>query len=217
MNEQAERFIALAKENRNKFLEPFKLRFLSIGDEKERSRIIIDLLKLEPTHLQEDWICAEIIKWMRDIVCLDYLKDAFISQRERDRKTSNERIHEAKDFFLRDKIRIIRKENSVGNDTAFKILADSQMNNPNRIYPGARSQDGGYKIIQKRFYKSRNESKDIDVLPYPYWGYDVRLEDGRVVFYMQGAQSIGDGPRWPGHAIFDINKIDSFPPLRPRY
>ncbi len=245
MTPEAERFIELAKTNRRKFLEPYKralepteenikravaphwksIRNLEASARKRRMQelffqykgeIIIYLLKLEPSHLQEPWISEVVVKWMREVKYVECLKMAFIEQNGRDRPTPNEYIQDVKDFFLRDKIRRIRKEKSIGKDQAFKILAESQIEDPNSLYPGVNAQDGGYKKIQKRYYDSQKNRKSIDELPYPYWGYDVREHQGNVVLFMVGAMSIGDGPRQPGTVTLDINNIDEFPAERPR-
>jgi hypothetical protein len=211
----ARRFILLALKNRRYFLEPFRVKFEASEEPRVRAEIVIRLLKLEPSHIRENWIAAEVIEWMRNVDFKEYLEEAFLAQTDRERPTEKRRLGEMKDFFLKERIRRIKDEEGVPTDRAFRRLADMQMDNPNPLYPGCNSPDGGYYAIKKAFYSGRNPSK-IDQLPYPYLGYDVREIDGRWKFVWRGAVSLGDGPRAVGLFKCDLHTFASYPPTRPR-
>ena len=172
MTEETERFIKLAKENRRKFLEGKRQEFESTNEPKKRAKIVIELLKLEPSHLDERWIYSEIIKWMRDKNSVYYLKKAFIYETGRDRMTEIERARIANDFFTYDDVLRISSEEAKSIDASIWVLSDRNSD----------SEIDAYTKIKKRYYRHLKRSKWAR-LPIPYWGLDIFEEkrNGKTV------------------------------------
>ena len=134
-------FEQLAKDNREKLLEPYKVEFDELSKEKKKiydkwlehmdwddpehhrlhtqmekierdiASIIIDLLKKEPSHLAEPWVLWTVIHWMDRIDRVDFLTSAFIEQKGRYRPTDDQTKKEMDDDLLRYEIWKIQREN----------------------------------------------------------------------------------------------------------
>ena len=119
-----QKLLAKAKANRDSFLAPYKEDFDSLTLEmqqtedentkrklfKKRAKIIIDLIKVEPSHKDEPWIAEELTEWLRRHDCLDFTEEAFMAQKGRRRPTEEQRKQWARDFFLVEEVHKIIAE-----------------------------------------------------------------------------------------------------------
>jgi hypothetical protein len=134
-----QRLVAEAKANREVFLAPYKERFDSLTHEwrqakerntadklfKKRAKIIIDLIKLEPSHLDEPWIKDEYTEWLRRHDCLDFIEQASMAQKGRRRPTIKQQVQWAKDFFLTEKVDRLYKEEKARKEEFRKRLVQA--------------------------------------------------------------------------------------------
>ena len=63
-------------ENRAEFLKPYKAKFDALDpkkDRRKRARIVIDLICMLPSHLNEPWIRREVVDWKDDPDCGNYM------------------------------------------------------------------------------------------------------------------------------------------------
>jgi hypothetical protein len=171
-----QKFVKEARENRRKFLEPHKAEFARTRDPK----IIIDLIKLEPTHLEEPWIVQEVIRWLLDEDSKDLIEAAFIRQTERQRPTAKGR----KDYFLVKKIDRIIREEGVSVREACKRLADMQPaeeevdeKDPRRAFPMWKKVGHDLEGVIRDKYRrlKKAEAGHDSPLPRPYYGIDCWL------------------------------------------
>jgi hypothetical protein len=197
-----------SKVNRKKFLQPYKEKFKNIESrgklpykekfedteskkkflkqlKKEKAEIIIELIKLEPSHLAESWILWEIIDWMKNYDCIDYLEEAFISQTGRDRKTPDKQDQVYFDFFLIQSVDDIIKKDGCTVKEACEELAQKQDSDPVGYLPKWDLENDYHNLaetIRQRYYSTdRNKylkfcnerDKKRELMPYPYYGRDV--------------------------------------------
>ena len=98
-------------ENRKNFLDQKKSEWLSCDSELQKKNIIVELIQLEPSHLAEDWILDQVIKWMKEREeNIDYLNAAFIARGKRDELTEKRRENLARASFIDHKIKKIAEE-----------------------------------------------------------------------------------------------------------
>jgi len=185
LKELAER----ALENRKSFLAPY-IEGFQRADKKGRAAIVIELLKMEPSHIWEKWILSEIEDWMRAETCKDWLEQAFIAQRGRYRLTEKQSMQEAKDKFLILAIDKIVDENKISKSEAFKILALAQAENPKNIYPrwNPDKDTNLEEIIKKRYKIGKKREKELkeNLPPFPYLGRDVVYHGGKKFTFRFG-------------------------------
>ena len=164
-----------AKANRKRFLAPYKAEF-----EKTRNpEIIIHLLKLSPSHLKEDWILNEIIRWLNSHDHLDHLERAFL-HKSKNRRTRKQRIDEMCDLRLAMEVnRIIHK----GKERGQKISKTEAFRELALRIEGDDSPEQLEVSIKKMYYRHyrREKNKEKRELPYPYYDHDIIVENGRVV------------------------------------
>lgn len=170
-----QKFVEEARENRRKFLARFKDEFASTRDPK----IIIKLIKLEPTHLEEPWVVQEVIRWIMNHRHIDFLEEAFLHQKGRDRPTERERIENVKEYFLYKEINHIMKEENLSERKACQQLANRQADNPREIFPMWNEDNPDHDlegVVRQKYlrYKKRLEDQK---LPRPYYGVDVWITE----------------------------------------
>lgn len=176
-----------AKENRRRFLAPYKKRFENAEKEKEKARIVIDMIKREPSHLEEPWILWKVVEWLRHPDSIDHLQAAFIDQTDRNRPTEKQKKQVYKDFFLIQAIDRIKTEKNTDKTSACEILAQRIADDPKkfRIYPQwnlDNPNDYLPKRLSDRYNKDRNKylehceqrDKERQKMPFPYFGRDIR-------------------------------------------
>ena len=67
--------------NRYDFLEKKKNEWIDCNSERQKKDLIVKLIQLEPSHLAEDWILDQVIKWLKDRKNnSQYLEAAFIKK-----------------------------------------------------------------------------------------------------------------------------------------
>jgi hypothetical protein len=191
-----ERFEEWARENRRKFLAPYKAQIneLSKGGHNDRRRtkkaiakIIIELIKREPSHLAEDWILWTVISWLRNSEDKDFLEAAFIEERGRNRRTPKQEQKFLLDFQFMVAIDTIRRKQGFSISRACRILAELQGEEKTRkwFYPTWNPENGNQDLeeqMRKKYHEARRNqyqkvekarAADWREMPYPYWGRDV--------------------------------------------
>ena len=177
-------YINEAKRNRENFLKPYLEKFDQAKTLKERAKIVIELIKLEPSHLDEVWIRDEVIDWLGRYECMDYIEAAFMSQRGRRYRLTEKRANQIRrDHFLVKKIHEIVEEQQqiagtkCSREVAFGILANQQEDTPNPLYPLWDGNNEGHQLdlVIKKAYKRHNRRLKERKLPIPYYGRDIRV------------------------------------------
>lgn len=193
-----------SKINRFNFLEAKKKEWLNCESERKKKDLIVELIQLEPSHLAEDWILDQIIKWMKDRQKnIDYINAAFIVQGKRNELTEKQRENLARTSFLAHKIsKIVEKKGS--QKAAITSLISNLPESEDGIQPEQPVEAIEQKL--KRYRKSLNRR----ILPFPYYGLDfIEFDEGnenhRVEFYIFNKPIV-----LGGHAIFGSTKV-SYP------
>jgi transcriptional regulator of met regulon len=197
--------IKKAKENREEFLTPYKEKFRKSESEKERSKIISKLIAIEPSHLTEPWIIKEVVNWMRDRNSFDYLEEAFIKAPKRYASTEKQELNQVRDVFVRNEIDRIITEEGVSVRKACKRFvplipdimskfeayimsnfgADFLSNFEGDKYLGWDVTAGNHELERaiRQVYQNAKESPER-LLPWPYYGKDVEIdENGKVIIF----------------------------------
>jgi hypothetical protein len=204
--------ISQSKENRAKFLAPYKEKYLDAKKrlheikflkyrgvltekqvreqdrdlrrvEQEISKIISYLIKLEPSHLSEPWILQQIIDWLREYKCRDYIKEVFVNRTDRDQMTESKYRNMAYDLFLYERIEKIksdvlkRTKKKLPNEKAFEKFVYDQVEEPNPMFPMPLRAYGNsmrkfINRIGKIYYRHQKRLKNQSALPFPYYGRD---------------------------------------------
>jgi hypothetical protein len=165
-------FLEKARENRRHFLQPFKHRVEALQQivsdaesevwdkrkaDQEISDIVLLLFKIEPSHVEEDWISAIIQGWAQDFKKADELEAAFVSQGSSG-SIQEQQTLEAKWGKFRFKIYQYLEEGLTFTDAIKRYLGKN---------PGH-----DFSYLWKRFYNEQG----MPVLPWPYDGRDIRKE-----------------------------------------
>jgi hypothetical protein len=170
---KTKKIIKMAKTNRNKFLDRYKKRFKKEND-RNRARIIIKLIQLEPSHLTEPWILREVIEWLRNHKKnKNYLKAAFVKKGKRMRLTTNEQIKLRKDFLLAQRIDQMAANEKISKKSVFKEIALK--------IDADKMPEQAELSIKKDYFAFKEKMKNRD-LPFPYYGCDIDVyeEDGQI-------------------------------------
>jgi len=179
--------IKKAKENREEFLTPYKEKFRKSKSEKERSKIISELIAIEPSHLNEPWIIKEVVNWMRDRNSFDFLEEAFIKSPKKYASTAQQELNQARDFFVRNRIdRIITEEGvSVRKACSRLYLQIIDFNCEGNKYLGwdvTDEKETLERAIRQVYHNAKEQSERL--LPWPYYGKDVEIdENGKVTIF----------------------------------
>jgi hypothetical protein len=176
-------FLEKARANRRDFLEPFKRRVEELQGilsdtnseiwdrrkaDQEISDIVLLLLKIEPSHIGEDWISGIIQGWFQDFKKADELEAAFVS-RGSSSSVQEQQSLEAKWGMFRFKIYQYLEEGLSFREAIEKYMGKN---------PGH-----DFSYLWKRFY---NEQA-MPVLPWPYYGRDItKAPDGTHVITGKG-------------------------------
>jgi hypothetical protein len=175
-----------AKENRKNFLAPYREKFKKAKTAKAKARIISELIGIESSHLSEPWIIKEVVAWLRDRDCLDFLEDVFIKARKKAVQTENQQRRAARDFYVVDDIDKIIKETGASVREACKILANRIYETDNQFYLLWDLADEDYPL-EKAIRQVYNNSKEKPIeayLPWPYYGRDVEVdENGKITMF----------------------------------
>lgn len=167
-------FIEQAIRNREELLAPYLSKFLETRDPK----IIVELIKLEPSHLDEDWIRDEIIDWLRRRDRIDLVEEAFMHQTDRKQPTEREMEARSKDFHVAHAVDQLCKEKGIPKIAAFReLVLNWEDYNFFEFSEDCQQPEG---VIKKRYYDYRKRKKR-DWLPYPYFGFDVALRHDQIV------------------------------------
>jgi len=170
---KTKKMIKVAKANRKKFLARYKKRFKKEND-RNRARIIIKLIQLEPSHLTEPWILRQVIEWLRNHRKNKYyLEAAFVSKGKRMRLSKKQKIKLRKDFLLAQKIDQMVAKEKISKGSVFKeiVLKSDTDNMPEQAELS----------IKRDYYAFKKKIKNRD-LPFPYYGCDIDVyeDDGQI-------------------------------------
>lgn len=182
--------------NRKLFLEKKKQEFVNCESERKCKNLIIELIQLEPSHLAEDWIMDQIIKWMKDRKNnLDILTSAFISKGIRDEPTNKQKETLAENFFLNHKIESLTETSGSKVGAIRSIVLGFENFN---------SEDPEMALLQKlKRYKKAMAGR---TLPFPYYGLDiVEFDRGnknhRLEIYLCGMPAEINGKKLFGDTV----------------
>jgi hypothetical protein len=200
-------FIEMAHRNRDDFLEPHRQRVEHLQEivsnpetdpkvhrksEKEISSTVVDLLKIEPSHLEEVWISRIIQSWMRDHDKIDELKDAFISQKGRKNRTTPEqrRLKARYALFCFD---VKHRMEVYGYNLTAAINAYITYC---QGCPGADPEkswfaEHDFSYLWKKYYELNKEPAEKMPLLFPYYGRDVVEDLGAHVLTQDGLHRAG--------------------------
>ncbi|MFO7555305.1 MAG: hypothetical protein R6W88_08890 [Desulfobacterales bacterium] len=179
--------------NRFEFLEVKKREWIELDSERKKKAFIVKLIQLEPSHLAEDWILDQVIKWLKDWQNnIDYIKAAFIAKGCREELTEQQRDNLARTSFLSHKISKEAKTAGSRAKAIRKIILESDDDD----LPEQPEQALGQKL--KRYRKVLNSR----VLPFPYYGHDfIEVDRGnenhRIEFHIFNKPGIVND-----HALF---------------
>ena len=204
--------IELAKQNRREFLAPHKERY-KLANEKGQADIVVELIKIEPSHKDEPWIRDKISAWMRDQKYIDYIEAAFIAQKGRNRRIERDKKLMQNDFFLAEEINAICSAQQVTKEKAFDILAERQAENPMPVFPEYDPHNQNQQLalqIRKAYFRYYRRYKKR-ALPYPYYGLDIveSAEDGKVVIKAYNVKMCFGEINWFGDWTYCHPRIEA--------
>lgn len=180
-------------ENRFNFLEQKKREWLALKSERKKKSLIVELVQLEPSHLAEDWILDQVIKWLKDRQNnIDYINAAFIAKGQRAELTETQRDNLAQTTFLWHNIsKTAEKAGSQIEAIRKLVLASDDDNLPEQTE----------KAIEQKLKRYRKALSNRG-LPFPYYGLDfIEVDKGnenhRIEFHLFNKPIVIDG-----HAFF---------------
>ena len=186
--------------NRFIFLEAKKKEWLDLKSERKKKDLIVELIQLEPSHLAEDWILDQVIKWMKDRQKnIDYINAAFVAKGKREDFTEKQRNNLARTSFESHKIgKAAEKTGSRAKAIRKLVLASEDDNLP----------EEPEKAIEqklKRYRKALNNR----ILAFPYYGLDcLEVDKGnqnhRIEFYIFNKPVILAEHAFFGNTTFSI-------------
>jgi hypothetical protein len=164
-------FIKTARKNREKFLAPHKKKFDRLDplkDRRKRAKIIVELLKAEPSHIDELWIRREIEKWLLDPNCRDYL-DAIKPS------TEKSRLRQVSKAMIFDRVESLRKQGLSVKGACEKLALDVYGRGVD-VWLTLPVKDPDSQLdekIRKIYYleKKRRENQIT-----PYYGRNIRID-----------------------------------------
>jgi len=160
-----EEFIKACK-NRQCYLEKKFKEWKNSKTERDKAKIIITLIQLEPSHLAEAWILDQVIKWMKNHEKnIDYLQEAFIVKGDRDILTKKQRENLARTTFLYFKLKNLTNEKGSQGKAIREFILNSE---DEKL---AEEPETALKQKLKRYRKKI----DKRALPYPYYGLDCAI------------------------------------------
>jgi hypothetical protein len=181
--------------NRRDFLEKKKIAWVDCNSERQKKDIIVKLIQLEPSHLAEDWILDQVIKWLKDRKNnLQYLEAAFMKKGKRNEIQNSNNMAEV--FFLFNKIEKVKKRKNCKRREAIKVYLlteDEKQLIPNEIKTLLNEVATGVNLaplkatrfayeklekitnaLEQRLKRFRRYL-DKRLVPYPYYGLDFLL------------------------------------------
>ena len=162
-----QKFIDKAKDNRQKFLEPYREKFETAKTRRARAKIIIELIKAEPSHLDEIWIRREVEKWLLDPACRDYL-DAIKPP------TEKQKLNEIRDGMIFNRVEKLRKQGKSVNKACQK-LALEVYGRDGKEWLGITGIDKDMELDNKIYKIYYREKKRREKQLKPYYGRDIRI------------------------------------------
>ena len=176
--------------NRRDFLEKKKNEWIGCNSERQKKDLIVKLIQLEPSHLAEDWILDQVIKWLKDRKNnSQYLEAAFMKKGKRNEIQNNM----AETFFLFNRIDRIQKNRNCSRREAIKLYLlteDEKQLIPNEIKTLLNEAATGVNLaplkatrfaygelekitnaLEQRLKRFR-KYLDKRLVPYPYYGLD---------------------------------------------
>ena len=186
-----ERLFKQSIKNRRDFLEKKKNEWIDCNSERQKKDLIVKLIQLEPSHLAEDWILDQVIKWLKDRKNnLQYLEAAFMKKGKRNEMQNNM----AETFFLFNRIERVEKRENCSRRKAIEIylltedeeqfLSDTvktilkEASSGVNVAPSEKIQwaygdlEKVTNALEQRLKRFR-KYLDKRTLPFPYYGLDV--------------------------------------------
>jgi len=170
-------------ENRKKFLAPYREKFQKAKTKKVKAKIISELIKKEPSHLSEPWIMKEVVAWLRDRNCVDFIEDVFIKAPKKSVATEAQKNKYISDYFLVKHIEKIINDKGVSIREACKLLNNRIIHSDKRYHYSWDTEDDKQKldgeiILERYKYAKKKQSlQSKDYPPYPYFGRDIEDEE----------------------------------------
>ncbi len=157
---------------------------------KKKAGIISDLVALESSHLSEPWIMKEVIAWLRDRECLDFLEEVFIKAPKRAARTEDQRRNAVRDFYVVNDIDKIITGKNISVRKACEILARKEYEKEGRYYLLWDTTDLNLdleKAIRQVYNNAKEKSANLlknFMPPWPYYGRDVEVdENGEITIF----------------------------------
>ena len=154
---------------------------------KKKAKIISDLIALEPSHLSEPWIIKEVISWLRDRDCQDFVEDVFIKAPKKVVMTEGDRSRAARDIFVMDDIDKIIEETGSSIREACKILANRIYDTDKKHYLlwDVTNADQDLEKSIRQVYTNAKKKQTQHNPPFPYYGRDIEIdENGKPTIFL---------------------------------
>lgn len=182
--------------NRFNFLETKKREF-DLKSERKKKNLIVELIQLESSHLAEDWILNQVIKWLKDRQKnIDYINAAFIAKGKRQELTEKQHDNLAKTSFMWHNIQKTAEKTS----SRAWAIRELVLSSDDDSLPKQAEKSIEQKL--KRYRKALNTR----TLPFPYYGLDfIEVDKGnenhRIEFHIFNKPVIADGSAFFGNTI----------------
>jgi hypothetical protein len=164
-------FVDKAKENREKFLAKYKKKFDALDPligRRKRAKIIVDLIKAEPSHIDEFWIRREVERWLLDPNCRDYL-DAIKPP------TEKSRLKMVRDTMIFDRVENLMKQGVGVTKACQKLAINIYMRDvDNWLTLSVKDEDSQLDEKIRKIYYREKERRETQLKP--YYGRDIRVE-----------------------------------------
>jgi hypothetical protein len=162
------KFVKSAKKNRQNFLKPYRKKFEAAKTDRQKAKIAIELLRIEPSHINEPWISRAVERWMLDPKCRDYL-DAIKPV------TDLQRLKAVRDEMVYNRIKKIRKRDQVSIRKACEKLAEQVHGRAVEYWLLWQVSDPDLDLVESiRNSYNRHKIRIKKGPPAPYYGRDVR-------------------------------------------
>lgn len=163
-------YVDKAIENRQKFLTKHKKKFDRLDPVKkrrQRAKIIIDLIKDEPSHIDELWIRREVEKWLLNPDGRDYLDDI-------KPPTEKSQLKRVRDTMIFDRVEALRKQGLTITKACKQLALDVYGRGVDRWLnlPVKDSDSELDEKIRKIYYVEKARQKNQLK---PYYGREIRV------------------------------------------
>jgi hypothetical protein len=150
---------------------------------RKQAKIISKLIEIEPSHLSESWIIKQVISWLGDRDCADFIEDIFVRAPKRKVATEKQKNKYMSDYFILKHIDEIINDKGVSIRKACKLLMNRIIHSDKRYHylwdtEDAKQKLDGEIILERYKYAKKKQSlQSKDYPPYPYFGRDIEDEE----------------------------------------